>query len=108
MKTWHPSKSARREFAQKMQNEEFAAAYNQRKAQREEKRRATSSFDYNTAGGEYVPTKVQYDTAIMALNTLSLSAEQKDACNQVTYGYSCNEKVHHDSIHIVNEIIRSN
>ena len=55
---WKPSKSAKREFAQNMQDSEFANAYNQRKEDRATNRRVKSAFDYNTAGGNYVPTAV--------------------------------------------------
>ena len=103
---WRPSKTARREFAQKMNNDpEFAQAYNDRKAARDDKRRSGSQFDYKSAGGNYVPTKAQHDAAFRHLTT-DLTSEQVDACNQVIYGYSCSEKVHHDFIHIVNELTR--
>ena len=104
---WKPSKTARREFAQKMQNDsDFAMQYEQRKVEKEEKRRSTSQFDYNSAGGSYVPTLLQYDFAMKAAFNFDLSDEQMNACNMVLSGYSCNEKVHHDYIHIVNELIR--
>jgi hypothetical protein len=103
---WKPSKSARREFAQKMQNDvEFSESYNQRKIERAEKRRSTSLFDYNTAGGMYTPTKIQHDFAMNRPG--ELTHEQENACNMVISGYSCNEKIHHDYIHIVNELIRN-
>jgi hypothetical protein len=105
---WKPSKTARREFAEKMNNDvEFAEAYRQRRQQRAEKRRGTSTFDYEKAGGEYIPTKYQNDRAFEFLTGYNLTPEQKNACNQVLYGFSCSEKIHHDNIHIVNELIRT-
>lgn len=106
---WRPSKSAKRAFAQKMQNDpEFAEAYNQRKIERAENRRAGSQFDYQSAGGNYVPTKIQNDMANYYLRHKELTPEQSEACNMVLSGFSLNEKIHHDYIHIVNEMIRSN
>jgi len=105
---WRPSKNQRREFAQKMQNDiNFANDYNQRKINKTEKRRASSSFDYISAGGYYVPTKIQHDMAFKFLNNLNLTSHQEEACHQVIYGFTNNEKIHHDYIHIVNELIRN-
>jgi hypothetical protein len=105
---WKPSKTAWREFAQKMNNDSnFALQYGQRKAEKEEKRRLTSQFDYNSAGGSYVPTQAQYEFAMNSAFKFSLSVEQMNACNMVISGYSCNEKIHHDYIHVVNELIRN-
>ena len=105
---WKPSKSARRQFAKNMQNKEFADAYYERKEARAEKRRLGSSFDYNSAGGAYVPTQFQNESAFKFLSSKDLTPEQTDACNQVISGYSCNEKIHHDYIHVLNELIRNN
>jgi len=102
---WKPSKSARREFAQNMKDPEFERAYYDRKEQAAKKRRSTSNFDYQTAGGNYVPTKIQYDFCMDHLK-LFVSPEEKTAMNEVIYGYGCVEKIHHDNIHIVNEKIR--
>lgn len=102
---WKPSKTARREFAQKMANDsEFSANYYARKEQKAIKRRSGSSFDYNSAGGSFVPTKAQYDFAMR--NSYNNDAENV-AFDMVVWGYSCNEKVHHDFIHVVNERIRA-
>jgi len=104
---WKPSKAQRREFAERMATDTaYREAYYQRKEQRAEKRRSTSKFDYQTAGGEYIPTEHQNKAAFELLN-LNPTPEQREACNMVLYGYSCKEKVHHDFIHIVNEYIRS-
>jgi hypothetical protein len=102
---WRPSKTARREFAQKMNNDpEFANEYNARKQAKEEKKRSTSAFDYQKAGGEYVPTKAQHDFCLENMGQFVPS--EIEAANQILYGYSCNEKVHHDYIHIINELMR--
>lgn len=103
---WKPSKAQRREFAQKMQNDsEFANAYYERKQQRKEKRQASSNFNYETAGGSYIPTEQQYLFCLQNMYLFQTNKE-KDAANNVIYGYGCKEKVHHDNIHIVNEKIR--
>jgi hypothetical protein len=85
----------------------FSEAYNDRKLSRQIKRRAKSEFNYNTAGGNYIPTKIQYDFAMKFLLNKSLSEKQKNAANMVILAYSCNEKTHHDHIHIINEMIRN-
>ena len=104
---WKPSKAQKREFAKRMATDTaYSEAYHQRKEQRAEKRRSTSKFDYQTAGGEYIPTESQNKAAFELLN-LNPTPEQKEACNMVLYGYSCKEKVHHDFIHLINEYIRS-
>lgn len=103
---WKPSATQRRAFAEKMNNDpEYAAAYNERKEAKAEKRRAGSKFDYETAGGNYIPTKDQYEFAATC-NRDNLTPEQWDALNQVEYGYTCQEKIHHDYIHIINELRR--
>lgn len=106
---WKPNKSQRREFAQNMQDDEFREAYYARREERVSKKRATSKFDYATAGGRYIPTKHQYNIAFKILkNEINIKKELEEACNMVISGYSCNEKVHHDYIHIVNEYYRNN
>lgn len=104
---WRPSKTARRAFAQRMKDPVEAAAYELRKAKRAEKRRAGSRFDYETAGGKCVPTRFQYDNAMMFLGTPGTTNEQEDACNMVVFAYLENDKCHHDHIHVVNEMIRA-
>jgi hypothetical protein len=105
---WTPSRAQRREFAQRMNDSQFAAEYYARKNKQAAKRRSTSKFDYPTAGGYYIPTREQYDAANTFLLTGHLDDSQEDACNQVIYGYTCQERVHHDKIHIVNELRRNN
>ena len=103
---WKPSKSQRREFAIKMSTDnDFASQYYERKEARAERRRASSAFDYASAGGNYVPTKAQYDFVRNNFNLFATN-EERNAANQVEFGYSCNEIVHHDNIHIVNEKMR--
>lgn len=101
---WKPSKSAKREFAQNMQNPEFASTYYARKEARAEKKRKTSEFDYNSAGGMYIPTRVQHDFCLA--NSPFADEKVNTAAGMVMYGFTCNEKVHHDYIHIINEKIR--
>lgn len=103
---WKPNASQRKAFAEKMQDPEEARAYEARKEEKAAKRRAGSKFNYQTAGGNYVPTKAQHDFA-MENSHLAVTMEEQTAFNDVIYGYSCQEKVHHDYIHIVNEKIRN-
>ena len=91
-----------------MQNDsEFANAYHQRKAEKAEKRRSNSNFNYNSAGGSYTPTQYQHDFCLSNMH-LFITNEEKNAANMVISAYTCNEKTHHDNIHVVNEKIRSN
>lgn len=99
---WKPSASQKREFAERMKNPEEQAAYEARKVEKLQKKRAGSRFDYNSAGGYYTPTKEQHDFCFANME-LFVTSEEKDAMNFVMSGFSCNEKVHHDFIHIVNE-----
>lgn len=103
---WRPSKSQRREFAQKMQDPTERAAYEARKEARAENRRAKSNYNYNTAGGSYKPTAIQYETAIKYA-AMDLTDKQRQACEQVIYGHTCDETIHHDHIHVINEMMRS-
>lgn len=105
---WKPSKTAKRAFADKMANDsQFASDYYGRKSAKAAKKRAGSKFDYNTAGGEYVPTKDQYNAAMSFLQNATLTQEQEQACNIVTSAYSLQDKCHHDHIHIVNALRRA-
>jgi hypothetical protein len=81
------------------------AAYQERKTEKANKRMATSSFGYESAGGMYVPTREQHDFAVFNRPS-GLTSDEETAFNMVAYGYSCGEKVHHDHIHIVNEYRR--
>lgn len=103
---WKPSASQRRAFAERMKDPDEQAAYEARKQERVDKRRAGSRFDYESAGGRYIPTREQYMFCFDNMH-LAITDEQKDAFNIVISGYSCQEKVHHDYIHIVNELRRN-
>lgn len=63
---WKPSKSARRDFAENMKNSDFSNDYYARKEAKADKRRSGSQFEYQTAGGSYVPTQAQYNAAVEA------------------------------------------
>ena len=104
---WKPSKSARAAFAEKMKDPNEQAAYNQRATDRVNKKRSSSKFDYNTAGGNYIPTRFQYDNAMRILLSYNITKEEVSALNQVVSAYSLNETTHHDNIHIINELVRS-
>ena len=103
---WKPSASQRRAFAERMKDPAEQAAYEARKIEKANKRRAGSRFDYETAGGWYVPTRSQHDFCFDNMH-LFVNPEEVDAANMVMSGFVCNEKVHHDFIHIVNEKMRS-
>lgn len=97
---WKPNTSQRREFAQKMSDPQEKAAYYAAKEAKAEKRRSNSQFDYNSAGGLYIPTKTQHDAAFKFMSIAPMEA------NSVIYGYTCQEKIPHDHIHVINELIR--
>jgi hypothetical protein len=99
---WKPSALQKREFANNMKNEEFVNEYYAKREAKVDKRRSTSQFDYNAAGGNYVPTREQYIFCVDNINQFE-TREEIDAMNFVMSGYVMNEKVHHDYIHIVNE-----
>jgi len=67
---------------------------------------AKSAFDYDSAGGNYIPTLAQYEKAFEFLRTKNLTVVQKSACQMILSAYILQEKIHHDQIHIVNELIR--
>jgi len=105
---WRPSTTQRRAFAIRMQDPVEKAEYEARKIAKADKRRAGSKFDYESAGGYYVPTEEQYkDAFYMMLHDKELTQEQQQACNMVMSGFTMQDKVHHDNIHIVNELRRS-
>jgi len=103
---WKPSQSQRRAFVEKMRNPDEKARYEYRKLARAEKKRASSRFDYESAGGKYVPTEFQHNCAVLIVSAQSAGSELKASANAVINGYLFDEKVHHDHIHIVNEWIR--
>jgi hypothetical protein len=104
---WKPSKTQRREFAIRMQDPEEKVVYEARKEEKAKKRRAESQFDYESAGGYYIPTKHQHDQAHSMLFSAEVSPEQEEACYMVISGYVLKEKVFHDYIHVVNEFARN-
>jgi len=101
---WKPNAAQRKEYARKMNDPHERAEIEAKKEAKAVKRRLKSKFDYNKAGGNYIPTSSQYEAAAEHLGP-NLTAEQGNACNIVMSGYIMNEKVHHDFIHIVNELI---
>lgn len=105
-KRWKPSVSQRKAFAERMTDPVEQAAYEQRKKDKADKRRAGSRFDYHTAGGKYVPTSDQHSFCC-SHNWSDATPEQITARDRVMFGFSCNEKVHHDYIHIINELRRA-
>jgi hypothetical protein len=102
---WKPSAAQRKAFALKMQDPEAKAEYEDKKLHKAQARRATSKFDYEIAGGKYIPTKQQYDFVSANYNKF-VTPEEKLAADVVVSGYTCNQKVHHDYIHIVNDKLR--
>jgi len=80
--------------------------YTTKKGKYAPKRQQGSVFDYESAGGSYAPTTIQYNAAYELLNSNPTRAEI-EACNFVIAGYLDGSKVHHDYIHMVNEYIRS-
>lgn len=103
---WKPSKSQRAAFAAKMADPEERAAYDARKEAREAKRRAGSRFNYTTAGGSYIPTDMQARSAARFLARPDLTPAERDACNRVVGAYTTQSRIHHDQIHIVNDLTR--
>jgi hypothetical protein len=97
MYKWKPSKKAKKEFAIKMQTDpEFARQYKERKDEKAIKRRATSKFDYPTAGGEYIPSTGTYEEAKRICWVHGMPNDVIVACNAVIWAYENKEKTHHD------------
>lgn len=103
---WKPSASQRKAFAEKMQDPQEQATYNEKKEIKADKRRAGSRYNYNSAGGNYVPTQEQYNASTAFFGKGDLTNEQEDACRMVMSAWICQDKIHHDYIHVVNELIR--
>ena len=99
---WKPSASQKKAFAERIKDPEQKKEYEERKEAKAQKRRESSKFYYPSAGGNYIPTKYQYETALKMKQT-NLTDEEKNSSDQVLYGYINNEKISHDHIHIVNE-----
>lgn len=101
---WKPNASQRRDFAERMKDPEEQKSY-------EERKRAKNTYSDNPLSFKhksFIPTQFQNDQARKFLSMNKLTSEQQDACSQVIYGYGCQEKIHHDYIHIVNELTRNN
>lgn len=99
---WKPSANQRKEFAEKMQDPIQKQIY-------EENKRAKNTYSDNSRSFKhksFIPTSSQYENALK-FTTIELNGEQSNACNQVIYGYTCQEKIHHDYIHIINEMTRN-
>lgn len=103
---WKPSKAQKKDFAIKMQNPEFATAYEKTREEKARKKREKSEFDYSSAGGFYLPTKRQYEFCI-EYPELFITSQENIARDNIIFGFTCQEKMNHDYIHIVNEKIRS-
>lgn len=101
---WKPSASQRRAFAERMKDPDEQAAYNDRKSAKKEK--FYDSLDAPGSGCNYVATQSQHDFCVFN-RPPNLTPDQDDACNQVAFSFSCNEKIDHYYIHIVNELIRN-
>jgi hypothetical protein len=96
---WKPNASQRKAFAQKMQDPEERASYQERKAYK-------NSYE-GFKDRDFIPTEHQYDFAMITLQCgKEMTNEQEDACRQVVYGYGCKEKIPHSLIHIVQEMRR--
>jgi hypothetical protein len=109
---WKPSISQRQAFAKKMQTPIESIAYEIRKLEKvnkiekANKRRMGSEYNYRSSGGNFTPTKKQHDFCFYHSELFTKSNLLK-AANLVMYGYSWGEKIHHDNIHAVNEVMRS-
>ena len=102
---WKPSKTQKKEFAIKMQNPLEKEVYEKNKKDKIIKKQSTSKFDYESRGGEYIPTENQHDFALFNRKGVE-TKEQKEACEMIITGYNCQIKIPHDYIHIVNELRR--
>lgn len=72
-----------------------------------ETRRASSAFDYPTAGGKYVPTREQNSFCITSAEAFK-TQEEKQAARNIIQAFASKQRISHDFIHIVNEVIRNN
>lgn len=98
MYKWKPNATQRREFAERMKDPEEQKAYSERKYA---KTHYNIDDSRSFANGSFVPTEMQYKIAINMLNQ-ELSNEEFNAATQVSSAYICQDKTHHDYIHIVN------
>jgi len=91
---WKPNAAQRKEFAERMQNPEEKKAYEERKFQKRQ-------YD-NWKDKDFVPTKEQHDFCFNH-SELFVTTEEITAMNMVMSGFSCQDKINHSYIHIVNE-----
>lgn len=95
---YKPSASQRKEFAERMKDPEEQKVY-------EDRKRAKSTYSDNPLSFKhksFVPTQMQNDHSWKMLSIEGLKEEQYEAARQVLSAFSCQDKVHHDYIHIVN------
>jgi hypothetical protein len=95
---WKPNASQRAAFCEKMKNEDEKLAYL--------KRKESKKLYANWKDKDFVPTKFQYEYALKLKSNENISETVNNACNQIMYGFSCNEKINHFFIHIINSIER--
>ena|SRR3972149_3238947 len=95
---WKPNAGQKAAFKERMQDPKEQEAYEKRK---EEKR----SYDY-WKDKDFIPTQEQFEFCMRNLTTLFVTGFEKTAAESVIYGYTCQERIPHDDIHIVNELRR--
>jgi hypothetical protein len=101
---WKPNATQRKAFAEKMKDPDEKKIYEDRKWVKTHYSNDPRSFKHKS----FIPTQFQYDNAMNFLREKLLTSQQEDACNQVISGFICQNKIHHDYIHIVNELTRNN
>ena len=99
---WKPSASQRKAFAEKMKDPEEKSAYEENKRNKNTYSDNPLSFKHKS----FIPTNLQYNEAMKFLGMVGLTYKQQDACNQITSTYVCQDKCHHDYIHIINALSR--
>jgi hypothetical protein len=102
MYRWKPNASQRREFAEKMKDPDEKKAYEERKYA---KNHYIPDDPRSFANKSFIPTKEQ-NNYVRSIYNNDITSEQKEAYDQVIYGYGCQEKIHHDYIHIINSMRR--
>jgi hypothetical protein len=102
---WKPNASQRAAFKERMSTPVGQAEYYTAKQEKAGKRRSKSNFDYETAGGSYIPTEYQARFCIQH-DDLFKTIREDTARLEVMMCFDDHCKTHHDNIHIVNEKIR--
>lgn len=101
-KGYYSSLTDEQRAAKEQARKEREMAAFQRKMAQLDKQRAKSKFNYETAGGYYHPTQVQYNAAVdmerAGINVMQALALQG--------AFLANEKCSHDVIHVINEYRR--